>query len=65
MKIFEQIKVANQECETLPEFLKLWYTVFAGLLICIPLLYIVGFICGILFIKNPHKSAKAVIDGVF
>lgn len=65
MRIIDQVKNAHDECESFVEFVKLYYSVFAGFCIAMPLLYVVGFITGLLMIKNPFESGKACIDGMF
>lgn len=65
MEIFNQIKMANEECETFPERAALWYRVFAGLVICIPLLFIVGFVTGCFMFKNPLEAGVECVNGMF
>lgn len=50
---------------SLLEKLLIWYRAVVAFLIIIPLMYIVGFICGLIFFKNPHKCGKGVIQGSF
>lgn len=65
MRIFDQILHANDECEGFLEWMLLWWRVFFGLIICIPLLFIVGFICGVLMLKNPFMAGIECVNGMF
>lgn len=65
MNILDQIKIANEECETVVERFYLWYRIIIGFGICIPLLYIVGFITGCLMFKNPIQAGIECVRGMF
>ena len=65
MKILDQIRIANDTIDNPIEKLFFWYTVIVGLLICIPILFLAGFICGCLLLKNPILSGKYCVEGMF
>lgn len=65
MNIFEQIKVANENCESIGEYVSLWYRVFVALLICIPVLFLAGFVTGCIMFKNPVIAGAEVINAMF
>lgn len=64
-RIVRQIKHANEECESATQRVSLWYRAIIGVGICIPLLYVAGFIVGALMLKNPIEAGVEVINGVF
>ncbi|CAL1777870.1 hypothetical protein vBAbaMPhT2_248 [Acinetobacter phage vB_AbaM_PhT2] len=65
MNILNQIKIANENAEGFAELASLWYRVFVGLGICIPLLFIAGFVTGCLMLKNPIAAGQEVVNGMF
>lgn len=63
--ILKQIQIANEECETMPEWIALWWRVFAGLGFCIPILFVAGFITACLMFKNPVQGGFECVNGMF
>ncbi len=65
MNIFKQIEHAWEEHETLAKRVELIYRIIIGLGVCVPLLFICGFICGCVMFKNPIEAGTATVDGMF
>ncbi|AZU98755.1 Uncharacterised protein [Acinetobacter baumannii] len=65
MNIFNQIRIANENAENFSEAAALWYRVVVGVGICIPLLFIVGFITGALMFKNPLAAGSELVNAMF
>lgn len=47
------------------EKVSIWYRLIVTLLISFPLLYIAGFVTGLLWFMNPHAAGVEAIKGLF
>jgi|UniRef100_A0AB38ZCV2 hypothetical protein len=63
--ILFQIKNAWEDAEGFSEKAPLAWRVLFGLLFCIPLLYLAGFLCGCVMFKNPFEAGSQTVNAMF
>jgi hypothetical protein len=56
---------ASKNSDSTLEKVSIWYRLVVTLLIAFPLLYIAGFITGLLWFMNPHEAGVEAIKGLF
>lgn len=56
---------ASENSDTVLEKVSIWYRLIVTLLIAFPLLYLAGFITGLLWFMNPHEAGVETIQGLF
>lgn len=65
MTKIDQIKDSYSRSKSLLDKVAIVYRAIFGLGICIPVLYLCGFLVGCLMLANPLEVGKATVDGVF
>lgn len=56
---------ASKNSDTIFEKVSIWYRLIVTILIAFPLLYIAGFVTGLLWFMNPHEAGVEAIKGLF
>lgn len=64
-KFVKDANAVSKNSSSSLEKVSIWYRLIVTLLISFPLLYIAGFVTGLLWFMNPHEAGVEAIKGLF